>query len=243
MPYSVPTNLNVALARTSSSAGPAVPKTARATMMITTSGPPTSNTRFTMHRILVALPNRPYQRLRMSRAPRRHRSSRQSARRLHSVLGGGDFDHFACRRWRWNALTALSKVVEMEFDGFTDQCQRFITRVGRRNAPWKVGNVSAKRRRSFLNNNEVAHYHLLLLETRLLQDAIKGARRHVGSGIASNRNGTRFRRMVKLAMTPGDAHLHPSVRLNQGNEFTDLHRQSLPSSLADFDTQSRGCRA
>ena len=170
----------------------------------------------------------------MSRAPRRHRGSRQSARRRHSVLGGRDFDHFACRRCRWNALTALPKVVDMEFDGVTDQRQRFITRVGRCNAPWKVGNVSAKRRRSFLNNNEIAHFRLLLLETRLLQDAIKGARRHVGSGIASNSNGTRFGRMVKLAMTPGDADLHPSVRLNLRNEFTDLHRQSLPSVTRRF---------
>lgn len=45
--------------------------------------------------------------------------------------------------------------------------------------------------------------------------------------------------MVKLAMASRDAHLRPSVRFNQGNEFTDLHRQSPPSSLADFDAQSQ----
>lgn len=120
----------------------------------------------------------------------------------------------------------------MQFDGLPDQSQGPIACVGRRNASRKVGNIGAKRRWPFFNNNEIAHLHLLLLEARLLQDTVKSARRHIGSGIARNSNGTRFfRRMVKLAMTPCDAYLNPSVRLNQGNEFTNLHRQSLPSSL------------
>jgi hypothetical protein len=48
--------------------------------------------------------------------------------------------------------------------------------------------------------------------------------------------------MVKLAMASRDAHLDPSIPFNQGNEFTDLHRQSLPSSLDDPDTQSSSRR-
>jgi hypothetical protein len=45
--------------------------------------------------------------------------------------------------------------------------------------------------------------------------------------------------MVKLAMTPDHANLDPAIRLDESNEFTNLHRQSLPSSFGNFETDSR----
>ena len=123
----------------------------------------------------------------------------------------------------------------MKFDGLAKQRQSLLLGVAGRNTARKVGHVRAIRRRSLFNNHEIAHVPLLLLQSGLLQDAIESTRRHVGASVSSNGNRTGFDWMVKLAMTSCDSHLHPSVRLDKGNEFANLHNQSLPSSWAFSD--------
>ncbi len=64
----------------------------------------------------------------------------------------------------------------------------------------------------------------LLLETRLLQDAVQRPGRHINAGFSCDGHRSRLGRMTKLPMTAFRANLGSSVGFDQSDKFPDLHR-------------------
>jgi hypothetical protein len=65
---------------------------------------------------------------------------------------------------------------------------------------------------------------LRLSEPGTLEDTIQCTWRNVETPLSGQRDGTRFHRMLKLAMTAFDTNLAPSVTLQQFQDLTNLHR-------------------
>lgn len=132
-------------------------------------------------------------------------------------LGGFNVDDFAGRRWRRNWLTVFSETFDVELDRFADKREHFVSGLSSSYAARKIRNVGSKRRGTLLNNDEVAHRLLLLLQARLLQDTVQRSGRKINIRFACDRDGPGFARMPKLTVASLHANLHPAIGLEHGD--------------------------
>ena len=120
-------------------------------------------------------------------------------------------------------LTLLFQTVEMKLDGFMNQPHDFVPRFSRGDAAGQIRHVSAPAFRALFDNNHVFHVSHLLLETGLLEDITRRARRHVDARLTCNRDNTDFSRVPELSMTAFHANLLPAVGFYPLYQLCDLH--------------------
>jgi len=69
----------------------------------------------------------------------------------------------------------------------------------------------------------MASSFIVLLQARLLENAVQCARRKVDVGLSRHRDGSRPGWVMELTMAPRNSDLRPSVRFQRSDDSLDLH--------------------
>ena len=114
----------------------------------------------------------------------------------------------------------------MKLNSVSNECQRLLASFRRCDAPRE--DRARKRRKTLAllrRQRGIAFTNLLRLQTGLLQYTVESTGRNVGPRLAGDGYGSRFRRVLELAMASLRANQNPSVRFDQ----RDLPREPSPA--------------
>lgn len=130
------------------------------------------------------------------------------------------------RRCRW-PLPLQS--FQMELYRFANQGKHLVLRFGGGHAPRKVGHMRSVRRRPAPRRRDIACASPLLLDSGLLQHAVRCPGWHVDARFACHGYRALLRQVRKLAMTSFHANRVPSVGFKERDEFSCLRGRDVPT--------------